>query len=234
MSESTHKPSRYTFRRYTFTYFPPKDVCHLIEHLALEWSKQYRGSKSTPLLLDEQICLARRMNLADPKFRFTVYQIEVCPTTGRIHYQGYAEFKQSITITAVKKIFDLPGCHYEAANSDQQHCVKYCTKKETRIAGFWTHGEPSHGPGSRTDLHALYELAFQEANPLEVLRIVGPIAMRNLPLYMRTVDVVQGEDAQANRINQRRRERRIQNAKRLGLPTPPNSDEEEDSTDDEV
>ena len=35
---------------------------------------------------------------------YFIYQIEQCPTSGRLHYQGYVQFKKEKRITALKKI----------------------------------------------------------------------------------------------------------------------------------
>jgi len=57
------------------------------------------------------------------------FQQEVCPTTQRIHRQGYLRTKTQVRFSALRKEF--PGIHFEAAKN-WDALVNYCKKEETR------------------------------------------------------------------------------------------------------
>ena len=51
---------------------------------------------------------------------------EICPNTGRLHYQGYVYFKNARSFTSVKKL--LGSSHIELARGNVNDNVKYCSK----------------------------------------------------------------------------------------------------------
>ena len=64
--------------------------------------------------------------------RFFVYQTEVCPTTGRPHFQGYVELMVACRYTKAVEYLGGRACHLEIARGTAHQCIKYCTKEETR------------------------------------------------------------------------------------------------------
>lgn len=71
--------------------------------------------------------------------KYGVYQLEMCPKTGRRHAQFFVQFKQRKRFTAVQKLF--PGDHIEIAH-DPAASREYCMKESTRVAkgeeiGVW-------------------------------------------------------------------------------------------------
>jgi len=66
------------------------------------------------------------------------WQVEKCPDTGRLHYQGFIRtvgqhrFKGKRPADSLLKIF--PGVHIEPA-SDWVKLINYCKKKESRVEG---------------------------------------------------------------------------------------------------
>lgn len=59
-------------------------------------------------------------------------QLEKCPTTGKLHYQGYCRFPKTKTIVALKKI--LPLAHWENRRGSHKQAYDYVTKEETRVS----------------------------------------------------------------------------------------------------
>jgi len=105
------------------------------------------------------------LNIRKRKCKYGVVQQETCPTTGRIHWQGYIELPNSMTRTQIQTaIFDDPTVHIEPRRGTAEQARNYCMKLDTRVAGTepteW--GEMS-GQGSRTDLIPLTEMATQLA-----------------------------------------------------------------------
>lgn len=60
------------------------------------------------------------------------WQTEVCPDTGRKHYQGYLRTRNQQRFTALRKV--LPGVHIEPARN-WEALMNYCKKTETAVNG---------------------------------------------------------------------------------------------------
>lgn len=83
--------------------------------------------------------------------KYICYGIETCPTTGRIHYQGYLELKKSIRITGVRKLFG-PHCktHFEYRKGTADEAINYC-RKDGQFSEFGDRAKQ----GERTDIMKL-------------------------------------------------------------------------------
>lgn len=66
---------------------------------------------------------------AHQDFRGLALQLEQCPTTARLHLQGYVEWNKPIRLAALKKL--SPTTHWEPAKGSRQQCVAYCSKDDT-------------------------------------------------------------------------------------------------------
>lgn len=87
------------------------------------------------------------------RVRCAVWQLERSPTTGRLHLQGYAEFKSALRMAQVKTIFDDDSLHLEGRRGSREQAIDYCKKLETRIRGPWEFGDFGDvRPGARNDL----------------------------------------------------------------------------------
>lgn len=65
-----------------------------------------------------------------PHFRGLCHQLEECPTTQRVHLQGYVEFEKPQRLAALKGIDQR--CHWEPSKGSRAQCVAYCSKEESR------------------------------------------------------------------------------------------------------
>lgn len=64
----------------------------------------------------------------DPKVKYLVYQLEV-GTDGYVHYQGYMELDEGMTVTAMKKkIFKSRAVSFIERNGSSQQAAHYCKK----------------------------------------------------------------------------------------------------------
>lgn len=106
-----------------------------------------------------------KYNLAMPEFdaeivRYCVYQVEVCPDTGREHLQGYIELKKSTRMNAVKRLFDDESIHLEKRQGSQDQARDYCMKDDSRKPGTEPieFGTFEKEPGKRTDLDKVYAM----------------------------------------------------------------------------
>ena len=82
---------------------------------------------------------------------FMLFQMEKCPSTGKLHLQGYLQMKKKSRMNRVKSF--LPrGTHLENMRGTVQEAIAYCSKEETRIAGPWNYGTRPTTQGQRSDL----------------------------------------------------------------------------------
>lgn len=74
--------------------------------------------------------------------RYTMGQWEICPSSKREHWQGYAEFEHLVRAPQIKEV--CPTAHIEWRRAiKREWCDKYGSKKETAIPGtFRTTGTP--------------------------------------------------------------------------------------------
>ena len=87
-----------------------------------------------------------------PDVAYCVWQVETCPETGKLHYQGYVEFVGQKRIEWMHS--NLPGletAHFEQRMGSQSQAKEYCRKEDTRSDGPWEWGE-CREQGKRSDL----------------------------------------------------------------------------------
>lgn len=107
---------------------------------------------------------------------YCVWQQERCPETGRLHYQGYAEFSKPISMRQAQKAIGDPVAHIKTRYGTQKEAITYCTKEETRVAGPWSVGEAKK-QGSRTDIQAIANMARDNVPIAEIVDEI-PNALR--------------------------------------------------------
>lgn len=78
---------------------------------------------------------------------------EICPDTGRKHWQGYAEFSKQNRLSALKKLWKNDKIHWEPRRGSQEEAIKYCMKD----GKFAEYGEKKE-QGKRTDMTAVREM----------------------------------------------------------------------------
>lgn len=110
-----------------------------------------------------------RVHALVKRFEYYAAQIEVAPSTRRLHWQIYVGSTNSRQFTAIKKLF--PGSHIEPAMFPLdafQYCCndiandgkeKEVPDKTSRIR---SDAEPPQGRGARTDLYTAVKLAEKE------------------------------------------------------------------------
>lgn len=108
-----------------------------------------------------------------------VFQVEVCPDTGREHVQGYAEFPKPCRFQFVQALLGITGAHCEGRKKSREACVKYCTKDETRkpdtqpvLLGSLAEQDPTAyktRQGKRTDISAMVDAIKSGKRAIECL-----------------------------------------------------------------
>lgn len=87
---------------------------------------------------------------------------EVCPDTGKEHWQSYVYFKNARTWNSMKKKFG--GIHVEVAKGSPLHNFKYCSKDDD----FIEFGTRPKGEGHRSDLDRVADMVSKGASDREV------------------------------------------------------------------
>lgn len=88
---------------------------------------------------------------------YVVYGLEVAPTTGTPHLQGYVELKQQMGIKAIHKhLFGNQKVHIEKRKGSQKQAIDYCKKINQNPpcepnTEVFEEGNPTH-QGKRSDL----------------------------------------------------------------------------------
>lgn len=77
-------------------------------------------------------------SIIDPITIHAVYQLEKCPTTGRLHIQAYIKTIEKYNFTELKLL--LPESTHVEATKSPKAAIKYCSKPESRVDGPFTKG----------------------------------------------------------------------------------------------
>lgn len=121
---------------------------------------------------------------------YIVYGLEICPSSGREHQQGYVEFSQAVTMENAQKKIGNPTCSVFLRQGTQEQASGYCKKGEQpheewsamRTAGpnyglnakVTEHGTLSN-PGERTDLEDIRDMILQGKSHTEEMLYSGLI-----------------------------------------------------------
>lgn len=85
---------------------------------------------------------------------YLVYQLEKCPSTEKLHYQGYCELRNQRTPKGVAKYFPGKEVKCQVRKGTAQQAAAYCKKEESREEMFKEYGSISE-QGKRTDIEAV-------------------------------------------------------------------------------
>lgn len=94
----------------------------------------------------------------EEKEDFLCFQLERCPDTERLHFQGFVRFKKQETLKTVRELLGDPTVHLEIARNAGA-CADYAAKEESRVEGPWAFGDSKKviRRGERTDLLVIKE-----------------------------------------------------------------------------
>lgn len=118
--------------------------------------------------IEDAVALMDRLK-ATERIRYFCGQIELSPTSDRLHWQIYIELFRNCRLTAIQKLF--PGCHAERRIKTRQNCRAYCSKEETRAHGPFEFGTfTAGGQGKRNDISNLAEYAVNATSLADIIR----------------------------------------------------------------
>lgn len=120
--------------------------------------KKHRGSEGrywrfTNFTIPEGHTLEEALvvyNISIPEFQYIQFQIEKCPTKGKLHHQGWFQMNKPVSTKFVKENFNK-NMNFSLTKGSQVQNIKYCTKAETYVAGPYEFGEKI-GQGYRSDV----------------------------------------------------------------------------------
>lgn len=96
------------------------------------------------------------------KVVYCCYQEEVCPTTGRHHWQGFTILGSQATASQFKEAMDDNSLHLIIPDDNVQACIDYCSKEETSVPDtFVEYGSRPKGRGTRTDLQSFVDTSVK-------------------------------------------------------------------------
>lgn len=110
---------------------------------------------------------------------YLVYQVELCPNTGRPHLQGYVEFKRSVRLNSAKKLLGDATAHFEPRQGSRDQARAYCMKEESRQNGPWEHGEWTSGAEKRSELQGAIEAIKSGVDWTQIIEDFTGIAVRH-------------------------------------------------------
>lgn len=117
-------------------------------------------------------------------FKYVIFQLEKCPTTLRLHYQGYLTFHFPKRASTINNALSF-NCSLRIARGTVQQCVKYVTKDQTRQEGPWQRGERPT-PGQRNDLAAIANVAITSTSLRDVI-MFDPVTFMRYSRGLQTI-----------------------------------------------
>lgn len=133
--------------------------------------------------------------------RYSTFQWEQCPRTGRIHVQGFIQLKKQLRISSIKQgVFNDLNPHLEKRFGSVKDCIAYCQKDDTRFAFGKSHGEPTH-QGERTDIQD-FTSAIAKHSDSEMIDLHPSELARYIKYYHFVKEVRSREKAQRFRTLQ--------------------------------
>nr|BDF97697.1 replication-associated protein [Cressdnaviricota sp.] len=103
--------------------------------------------------------------IVEDRAEYLIVGEEVCPSTGKAHYQGYVEFPNPIGLGGLKKLFDK-ATHFEPRRGTQKQAREYCMK-DGKYQEFGEFTE--HKPGKRTDLEKVVDMIAEGKPDYEIV-----------------------------------------------------------------
>lgn len=112
------------------------------------------------------------------KIKYLIYQEEICPSTGKHHWQGYLETKEKTSMQQIKDLFNDNSLHLEFRHGTQQQAIDYCKKKDTSVPHSQVEMGIASRQGDRSDLQGLLDEIEAGQSIRQILRSHGGHALR--------------------------------------------------------
>lgn len=127
---------------------------------------------------------------------YYVFQVEKCPETSRLHYQGYCELSKVQRMSWLKKNIGDKH-HYLIPNGDAMSNVNYCTKESSRVEDPISEGEYKvTQSGKRNDIMSFVNSIKEGTSRLDLLELYPNQYLR----YEKMVDHIKSLQAPPRQI----------------------------------
>lgn len=107
---------------------------------------------------------------------YCCYQLEIAPTTGQRHHQGYVYFTNACRLSTVRERIHLASGvipHCEIAKGTAQQNKAYCSKPDSCVPGTFRESGTIPKQGKRSDLDSIAE-AIMEGSSMKDIAISFP------------------------------------------------------------
>jgi len=127
--------------------------------------------------------------------KFGIGGLETCPDTGRVHFQCYAQFQNSVSSDAIRlsPLWVRYRFHFEKANGSPLQNFTYCSK-DGDFFEVGTRPTAGHLRGIEYHLESLNELAVEFARTPSVPRLTVHLMLNILEELNDEVDLLRNED----------------------------------------
>jgi len=136
------------------------------------------------------------MKLWQPFAKYHIFQLECCPTTSRLHFQGYVQLNKQEYMSKIRNI--SPGTHIEVQSSPlNEQASRYCEKPDTYIAGPWSEGTMKKGANSNfpplvtkgnSNGNQVYTEAFEAPTVTEGMNILRQKRPRDMAIHGQAIE----------------------------------------------
>lgn len=126
----------------------------------------------------------------DKDSNYIVYQREKCPKSGKLHWQGYVEFKSKCSINKLHKMIGNK-CHVEVRGGTNKQASDYCKKEDTRVGEFIEYGVLKM-QGRRSDLDSIWECIEDGMTSKEILHEHKGKALRVINMVIKGLESEHG------------------------------------------
>lgn len=137
-------------------------------------------------------------NYQKNQIQFLIGQQEVCPKTGRKHFQGYLELSRAAGLNSVKKILGSPSAHLERRAGSQQCAINYVQKEDSRIDGTSYILGNKKEQGKRNDIAAALEKLKVGVKIVDIIEEMPSMLRLDRHLERQQQRMIQPRDFQTN------------------------------------
>lgn len=128
----------------------------------------------------------------DDKMQYMTFQEERCPSTLKHHWQGYVEFKEKISIKAIKEIMKDNKIHLEIRKGTQKQAIDYVHKLDTRVTDKIYEMGSKKQQGARNDLDNIVDAIEDNLTAKEILLQFRGNALRHMGMIQRGLEAFHG------------------------------------------
>lgn len=124
----------------------------------------------------------------EDKMQFLQYEREICPKTGKLHWQGVVYFYNKVSFKTAQKLLKIGNAHIEniPKSGNRFDAIKY-TNKDQSTTTVYTFGEPPQ-QGKRCDLIELKDEIFNGTKKVTDIIEENPIMYH---MYGRTLEKIE-------------------------------------------